>query len=403
MKKPDYIIGFIGIYLLAIFLDFLINDFLFSDFFGSGTEKLIKAVAQFSLVNFDKDNSEISSSYLFYSLIVTQLAGIMWLTIFLWCYRKLFDQTNPHSLKDTLYVTLKVSIIIEVVLFLFFLYAIPGDYVNQSFSQRLLTALTLSVNSFNNAGISHLDQILGNDMMQSSYVLQLGVIGGSALGNLGIFVINELFAPTNLRHRLAHPNTDWSFITKISVFGGSAIILIGSLLFFINEQNAAFTDKNLMESIIGSIFEVNSSRGFGYYLYENCGSTSEVILIITNMLGSGPFSTGGGLTILFFPALLYLLSGKNHKYGPNLKLSYILVKNLVLYSILVFAFVTVAKYFLDDSHHILNILHNQWMMFSSNTVSWKGSGNLSSMVDVATITFGRISFIVACYMTWKKK
>jgi hypothetical protein len=405
MEKPGTIVSFIGLYLVAIFFSYLINQWFFAGVFLTGSQALLSATAQFSLVPFDFTNDHLSTSFLAYSLVCTQLAGTMWLTILLWCYRQIFKKPDSQSLKDALFLTLKVSLIIEGLMLLYFLYGIPGNDPNIGFSKKFLAALTLSVNSFHNAGLGHIEQLLSEDVLHSGFVLQLGIIIGSILGSLGIFVIDELFSPSHLRHRLAHPETDWSFITKISVFGAAGILTICSLLFFIEEQQFGLKNINLMEALIASTMEVCSARGFGFHLVEDIGNSSKVILLFANTFGAGPFSTGGGMSLLVIPALAYLIMQKKYYGNRNLQRSYLLVKYLAIYSIAILLLVTIAMYSLNENHKIYEVLYRQWMIFSSNRFIWSEEATeyWSNIADATTIIAGRISFIVACFLTLKRK
>lgn len=405
MNKPGVIIKFTGIYFAILILGFLVNQLLFPDAFGSTGQTLLGTVAQLSLVNFEHASYQQSTLFIIYSLASTQLAGTMWFTILLRCYWQLFHEEEQRTVRAALFLTLKVSLIIEGFLLIFFFYAIPSNDLNLTFPQKLLAALTLSINSFHNAGIGHALQILSSDLLHSSYVLQLGIIAGSILGSLGIFVLFELFAPVNLRNRLAHPEVDWSFMTKISVFGAAGIISIGSFLFFISELNIGFANRNLMEAMIASTLEICSARGFGYYLIENGGGVSAIVLLFANLTGSGPFATGGGLTLLAFPFLFWMISKRKTISNMNWKLAYQLAKNLLIYCLALFILTSVAKFMLGGNQPLDGLLYKQWMLFSCNTLPTADfeTTYFNSIADSFTIIAGRVSFVVACFLTLKQK
>ena len=402
MKKSGGFSSIIGIYLVAILCSFLINQLFFRDIYASSNQMLLDAIARFSLVALDQSGYQMSTTFMVYSLICTQLAGTLWLTALLWCYWKIFDRINGKDLKDALLLTLKVSMIVEGFLFIFFLYAVSGIDTTLLLQQKIIAALSLSINSFHNAGITHLDVLLSKEELQLNTVIQIGIVAGTLFGQLGIFVIDELFSPVKLRYRLAYPQTDWSFITKVAVFGAAAVLGIFSLLFFFWEQQVALASRNLMEGLIASIAEVSSYRGFGYQFVENTSIGSKSILFIANLFGSGPFTTGGGFTLLIFPGLIYLLSSKNK--DKDLRRSYLLSKNLVIYTIASFTIVAIATYFVQDNHEAYDMIYRQWLMFSSNRFLWNEAAitNLHSIIDIITIMLGRISLVFACFLTLRK-
>ena len=62
-----------------------------------------------------------------------------------------------------------------------------------------------------------------------------------------------------------------------------------------------------------SIYEISTARGFGSSLSENdLNLGSKLLHWFVSLIGSGPFSTGGGLTLLTI-IWIYSLIWKNHK------------------------------------------------------------------------------------------
>ena len=367
----------------------------------SGNNSILNSIATISLIGTQTDSIFAPTSFILITVLFTQLSGFLWLTILLWYYWILFQNENKHSIKDAFFLTVKVSFICEAALLIFFLYSIPIESVNGSFPQKFLAALTLSINSFNNAGLSHISQIMLQGSIKSSFILQIGIIGGSTLGSLGIFVLYELFAPTNLRHRLVNPETNWSLITKISLFGFAVIALISSGLFFFYEKNYAFEDKNLTEAIITSIYEISSSRGFGYSIVGNISNPSGIVLILTSLVAGGPFSTGGGITLI---SLVWMYSYFIKKESQSLHLNIVnqIAHTLIAYSIITFAIFTTTRYIIYDNA-FQELLYEQWMLFSTNKYIISPSSSwVSELIKGATIISGRIGFVIACYLTLRK-
>ena len=402
MKKPVSIFGFLMIYIGLIVLYHLSINLIFYFEFTSLSASILHSIARVSLVGIGGNSHSSSPFFIHFSLVITQLSGLLWLTTLLWIYWKLLDKGKKKSTKDALLLTIKVSLICEAGLLIFFLYSVPIELVEHSFQQKILVALNLSITSFNNAGLSDISQLMLQDSIQSSFILQLGIIGGSTLGNLGIFVIDELFAPRNLRKRLANAETDWSLITKISIFVFAAVLFISSGLFFFYEQNNALESKNLIESIITSVYEVSTSRGFGYSITNGVNQLSELILLLTRMVAAGPFSTGGGLTLI---TILWVYSFLSKREASNelIQVNHI-AKNLIVYGIIAFGIFTSMRYATDESAKYPGILYDQWMLFSTNT--YNSNQESSWLVDMAkglTIISGRLGFVVACYLTLRKK
>lgn len=366
---------------------------------NSFSELLTYSIAQASLIHFNDNaiSASITDYYILFQILVTQAAGILFLSFLLWLYRRLISRgTNDQSIKDAVRLTIKVSLLVELILLLFFMYAIPIEFANTGFFDKLLAALMLSVNSFNNAGLSYLNQFLIPGTVQQSFIIQIGVIAGSTLGSLGIFVIDELLSPKNLRYRLKHPEVDWSLFSKLSIFGAVFIFIVFSGIFYLNEKKGVLSELNLVESIIASAFETSSARGFGYslYNYSNVSFNSFVTLF-----GAGPFSTGGGFTLLSLAAIFSVFVKRHLRYFEWICLKK-LSKNLFIYlfiSICIFSLVYIAlSGFANPDINKFDL----WLILSTNQMEIPANAPwyIHLFISIMNIT-GRMSFIVASYIT----
>ena len=410
MKKPDPIFGFLLIYFGLIIVSFLGYQIIFDEAIVSSSSflNLNYAVALSSLIHIDgiAFNENLPVSYLFFSLFISQISGITILSYLLWFYWKLFgtEIEKEAGLRKAFKLTILISFISESLFFLFFLYSIPIELVDSNFQKKLFAALSLAINSFNNAGFPLSSQFFTHGFLEKYYVLQIGIAGGSILGSLGIFVIYELFSPKKLRERLNDSTIDWSFVTKISVYGVILILILFSCILFFIESDNYLKEKNLMESIIASIYEITSARGFGFFLVENVENkfTSAVKLFVSTV-GSGPFSTGGGLTLLSL-VWVYSLLWKNHEKSMHLLIANSVVKNLIIYSLIAFSIPTLLLFVIDSESTVSNLFINQLQLFNANRLLVTSSSNwYIDLIKSFTIMAGRIGFIVACFITLKQQ
>jgi hypothetical protein len=184
----------------------------------------------------------------------------------------------------------------------FFLYSIPVSEVPEG--RKIWAVIALSAGSFHLAGIPFYNSFFSNTFLGQNFIVQLGITGGITLGSMGIYVLHELFSIRRLRQRLADTSIDWSFITKVSVFIGGVVIAISSLLFWLMEKDQLLSGKNITESAIAAVYEVSAARGFGVSIFDE-GKT-EPLTSFVSMALAGPFSNGGGLTLLILVALVFV-------------------------------------------------------------------------------------------------
>lgn len=406
MKRPPTFYGFLGIYFGLIFFSFLANQIYFQEITSTSSAfNYSVALASLTQINGDIVNSNISTSFSLYSILISQLAGIIFLSYLLWLYRNLFGSQTEKKLNfgSALRLTILITFLSEIVLFIFFLYAIPIELTDLSFQKKVIAAISLAVGSFTNSGFSTLAYYFKSEVISQNFVLQIGIIAGAFLGNLGIFVVYELLSPIKLRERLANPDIDWSFITKISVYGGILILALGSGIFYVIESNGFLSDKNIIESVIASIYEISSARAFGNSLSETIDSPgSNALKLFISAIGSGPFSTGGGLTLLSLYWIFSLVTTKDQK-SIHSKISNSVFKYLLIYSIIIFCLPTIYMIVLKYQSNTVDLLLDQANLFVSNH-SIVDSDSDWSVILAKSITniSGRVGFILVCFITLKQ-
>lgn len=405
MKKPDPIIGFLMVYFGILGICLLVNKLVFHPYFVDSENSLfLISVAQCSLVNAQGFNKPISLSFTIFALGITQLMGILLLSYSLYFYRRLYAAAVTHfTIRSAFIETVKVSLLAELILFLFFYYAIPIELTENDLVKKLILTLGLAINSFNNAGIWYFTGLFDPEIINTSFILQLGIIAGITAGSLGIFVVDELASPINLRKRLENPLIDWSLITKISVYGTIVLLLFFSGIYYLTESNNFLARKNLTESVIASLYEISSSRGFGYSVSEHAEYVaSSNVKLFASIVASGPFSTGGGLTLL---SLLWFGSffTKNLSRSWDMSVSIKLAKNLFIYILVCFSLLSFLVWFIAPIAQKQTVLWDQWEIFNTRNISIQTSSRwFIDLLKSFTLIAGRISFVIISFLTLRK-
>ncbi len=345
-----------------------------------------------------------STGLTIFSLFITQISGLIFLSYLLWYCWKLFgsEVEKNNSILKAFRITGAITFIIEIGLFLFFMYGMPKELTDHSLQKKVLAALSMAINSFNNAGFSMWSQFFYQGFVEQNFILQIGVIGGSVLGSLGIFVIYELLSPKKLRERLHDHTIDWSFITKVSVYGTALILITGSLSYYVFESNHLLKDKIIIESAFGSIYEVCAARGFGFPLFENSGyGITQHLKTAISIFGGGPFSTAGGLTIMVFAGLMSTFIKKKNR-TANINIAISLSKNLLYYYIICFIFFFISNRIIISDYSGGSTLYNQIAAFTNTGIYQSSSNEMDKYFQVLAVIAGRIGFIVASILTLGK-
>lgn len=124
------------------------------------------------------------------------------------------------------------------------------------------------------------------------------------LGGLGFLVWDDL---TIKRFRLKKLNLH----SKIVLTTSAALLLIGSLLFFVLEYNKLFKDMPLETKLLNSFFSAVTPRtaGFNSVDISSLSQSSKLLTVILMFIGGSSGSTAGGIkTTSFFVFLAFILS-----------------------------------------------------------------------------------------------
>ncbi len=307
MSPQKIAVRLVLVYLLIILIS-AAGNYLFHHNSGNNLSPgavFVSSIAPSTLTHGVLANNSIPSiSNILFVILILQLTGLLFNTTLFWLCRQIFGDTSEEksSFRDAFITTFWITLICQSLLIVFFLYSIPVSEVPEG--RKIWAVIALSAGSFHLAGIPFYNSFFSNTFLGQNFIVQLGITGGITLGSMGIYVLHELFSIRRLRQRLADTSIDWSFITKVSVFIGGVVIAISSLLFWLMEKDQLLSGKNITESAIAAVYEVSAARGFGVSIFDE-GKT-EPLTSFVSMALAGPFSNGGGLTLLILVALVFV-------------------------------------------------------------------------------------------------
>lgn len=185
-----------------------------------------------------------------------------------------------------------IELIGAAFMYLFWDEAIP--FTNNG--QRAFYSIFHSVSAFNNAGISLFTDGLYNDLVRHNYMIHWMVTGLVFVGALGMVAVFDLFDPKNLRERMREPWKQIGFMTKIALYFSIALVVGGSVLYYVLEYNNTLAGYDTFGKITTAVFQsVTRTSGFNTVDIGAIGVPSLFLLIILMFIGSSSSSTGGGI------------------------------------------------------------------------------------------------------------
>jgi len=170
--------------------------------------------------------------------------------------------------------------------------------------ERLWSSIFHSISAYNNAGFSLMSNSLQD--YRTNYLVNSVFVFLIVMGGLGWRVIDDIWS-----HKKNLSYKKLSLHSRLVIRTSLSLILFGSLGFFITESllnSQFFSDLNLFERLLSSIFETVSARTAGFTNYPislNSISDTGLLLLMTLMfIGASTGGTGGGIKTTTFIALM---------------------------------------------------------------------------------------------------
>lgn len=161
-----------------------------------------------------------------------------------------------------------------------------------------------AVSAFCNAGFStYSDSFMS---YQGSILVNLVIITLIVCGGLGFVVLLELpklrfcFGP----HR--NPSVRLSLQAKIALGVSLMLLILGTVILFVLENNRALAGLPFKNKICASFFQSTTARtaGFNTLDINNLSVASKLFMIFLMFIGASPGSTGGGIKTVTFGIVL---------------------------------------------------------------------------------------------------
>ena len=185
-------------------------------------------------------------------------------------------------LRDVFLTTLTIELIGAILSFFVFVQDFP-------LPRAIGTAIFHSVASFNNAGFDILGGMTNLIPYQSNVFLNLVTAALILLGGIGFLVIKEILAK-KFRWK------KFSMHTKVMLSMTAILLAVGTLLIWFTERIP----------VLGAFFASVTTRtaGFSTYNYGSFSNAGLLVMMVLMFIGAAPGSTGGGIKMGTFFALL---------------------------------------------------------------------------------------------------
>ncbi len=329
---------------------------------------------------------------------------------------------------DEIFKTLKRILIITVgieAVGVFFIFTSLSSALMPGLSDRIYFSVFHSISAFCNAGFSTLPHGIMENGYVDNYRFQLSLIFLFVLGGLGFpIVINLLKYLKHLIRRtflqIFNHKKDvykpWvmKLGSKINLVTTISLIVIGTILIFINEYNNILASHQGIGKFVTALFTATTPRtaGFNSVDFNQLHLSSLIIIIILMWIGASPASTGGGIkTSTFAIAVLNFISlakGRKNIEVYSREVSETSIRRafaVMTLSVVVLGIGSLLISYFDEGLRLLDIIFESVSAYSTVGLSLgitPGLSSASKLVLIILMFIGRVTTLTLLIAFFKQ-
>lgn len=329
------------------------------------------------------------------------------------------DMMSTDRLSDSVGLLRSIvltTFIIEAagVAFMFTYWKSTGFFLSDK--QNLFFSIFYTVSAFNNGGFVLIDDSLLNLGVPGSYFPQVVIMALVFLGGIGFVTIRDFFSYRYIRERNKYRWKTLMPQTKIVLYVTFAIIIIGSVLFFLLEYNNTLKDINGMgNKVFTTVFQVVTCRTSGFNVLDlNKMHVATIILILVAIfIGGSPSSTGGGIktTSLFIviKSVIATVNGKKNIEFDHKSISPALVEKATTIMMMSAGFILVSCFLLTAVEPDVQLLHALFETSSAFTTCGLSTGEcanwnwIAKLILTVNMYCGRIGTLTLAFALTRHK
>ncbi len=262
-----------------------------------------------------------------------------------------------------------------------------------------------SISAFCNAGFSLFQKSFTG--FQSDVFINLIMISLIFVGGIGFIVLLDISKLKFWRHDRRLIFSKITLQTKIALSVSIALILIGTLVIFLLENENVLQGLSLKEKILGSAFQAVTPRtaGFNTLPIERFAAPTLVFIIFLMFIGASPGSTGGGIKTctfgILFATIVSMLRNRDRIWAFKKTIPRDVVRKALVVFVLAFTWIFLFSLILSiteratlgEDCYFLKILFEVTSAFGTVGLSTGITpilSNLGKLLMILTMFVGRI-------------
>lgn len=248
-----------------------------------------------------------------------------------------------------------------------------------------------SISSFCNAGFDLFGNFNGYTLYVNNPIVTLTVASLIVIGGIGFVVISEIISHKKRRKYSLH--------TKVVLTTTVALIVLGTIMFFLFEHNNPKTmgELSFIDKIFASIMASVTPRtaGVNTIPLTDMTTASQFLTVILMFIGASPGSTGGGVKtttiMILFMTVMCIINGRED--------TEIFKKRINKYSVYrAIAITSISFILIMIVTMILSISENgSFMQFIYESTSAFGTVGLTLGLTPTLTPIGKIAIMITMY------
>ncbi|OFX51844.1 MAG: hypothetical protein A2046_00780 [Bacteroidetes bacterium GWA2_30_7] len=327
------------------------------------------------------------------------------------------DFFNSDYLSDTrkiLYNILFYSIFIETVGTILIYISWNENIHFNGFSDKLFFSMFHSVSAFNNAGFSLFGNGLAENYVNLSFSTHFIIAILIILGGIGFFTLQDIFSFEKIRERRQKKWKKIQVNTRIILYSTLLLIVAGTVVIFIIENNKLLSGMTFIEKLSHSFFQSVTTRTAGFNTID-IGALSLPILLFMMMLmfiGASPGSTGGGIKtttfFIIFKSVIATIKGHKQVVAYKSTISFNSINkaySVVIFSITLIFTSTFLLSITETNMSFTQLLFEEISAFATVGLSTGITANLSEagkVIIILSMFIGRIGPLTLALSLSKK-
>lgn len=212
------------------------------------------------------------------------------------------------STKGMLRKVVMITVVIEAVATILIFFTWGEQLHFNSFGHKMFSSIFHAVSAFNNAGFSLYSNGLYEESIRHSYLLHVVIACTVIVGGLGFSVIEDVFSVKMMRERLIKPWKEWKLSSRIAIYTTGALIIIGTLLFYLIESREGHVLEcyGSFPAFVISFFQSVTTRTAGFNTVDMSllSPPTLIFMVFLMFIGASSGSTGGGIKTSTFYLIL---------------------------------------------------------------------------------------------------